>query len=70
MPQRVNVIGRDRSAMADLVRVHRVGIVRQTLRERADGRWRVQALGEAAELAALAAEGYEVEPVEELPSEP
>src|SRR5262245_35733872 len=52
--------------MADLVRVHGVAVVRQTARRLDDGRWRVQALGEAADLAALAAHGFTVEPVEDL----
>jgi murein tripeptide amidase MpaA len=68
--QRVNLIGPDTGAMADLVRVHGVGIVRQTLRQQADGRWRVQAFGEAADLAALAAAGFAVEPVEDVVAEP
>ena len=64
--QRVNLIGPDAGAMADLVRVHGVAVVRQTARRLDDGRWRVQALGEAADLAALAAHGFTVEPVEDL----
>jgi carboxypeptidase T len=63
--QRVTLIGPDEAAMADLVRVHGVGIVRQTLRELPDGRWRVQAFGEAGDLSALAAEGFDVDTVEE-----
>lgn len=66
--QRVNLIGPDAGAMSDLVRVHGVAVVRQTVRRLDDGRWRVQALGEAADLAALAGHGFTVEPVEELPS--
>ncbi len=66
MRERVNVIGPDRQAMAGLVRDLRVGVVRQTLRRLPDGRWRVQAIGEAAELAGLAGRGFTVEPVEAL----
>jgi len=64
--QRVNIVGPDTGAMADLVRVHRVGIVRQTLRRLPDGRYTVQAFGEAADLAPLAGAGYTVETVEEV----
>src|SRR5262245_2603418 len=62
--ERVNVIGRDTGAMADLVRVHGAAVVRQTLRQRADGRWQVQAIAEAAEVAGLEAAGFEVERLE------
>jgi hypothetical protein len=62
--ERVNVIGRDTGAMADLVRVHGVAIVRQTLRQRGDGRWQVQAIAEAADVASLEAAGFEVERLE------
>jgi hypothetical protein len=48
VPERVNVIGPDRQAMAGLVRDLRVGVVRQTLRHLPDGRWRVQAIGDGA----------------------
>jgi carboxypeptidase T len=68
--QRVNVIGPDREAMADLVRVHRVSVVRQTLRERPDGRWRVEAFGDDADLAGLPAAGYAVEVIEAVPAAP
>jgi murein tripeptide amidase MpaA len=64
--ERVNVIGPDRQAMADLVRDHRVGVVRQTLRRLPDGRWRVQAIGDSAELARLVGRGFVLEPVEAL----
>jgi carboxypeptidase T len=64
--ERVNVIGRDRRAMAGLVRDLRVGVVRQTLRRLPDGRWRVQAIGEGTELARLADQGFALEPVEAL----
>jgi murein tripeptide amidase MpaA len=68
--QRVNLIGPDAGAMADLVRVHGVAVVRQTARRLDDGRWRVQAFGEPGELAALAAVGFTVEPVEEVAAAP
>ncbi len=68
--QRVNLIGPDREAMADLVRVHGAGVVRQTLRQLADGRWRVQAFAEDAELVDLAAAGFTVEHVEHVPAGP
>ena len=45
--QRVNVIGKSRQAMADLIRADGVQVVRQTLREVDGGQYRVQALGEA-----------------------
>ena len=64
MRERVNVIGPDQAAMAALVRVPTLGVVRQTLRELPDGRWRVQAIAEAGELTALAAEGFAVEALE------
>ena len=64
MRERVNVVGPDQAAMAALVRVPTLGVVRQTLRELPDGRWRVQAIAEAGELAALAADGFAVEALE------
>jgi murein tripeptide amidase MpaA len=64
--ERVSVIGRDTGAMADLVRVHGAAVVRQTLRRREDGRWQVQALAEAAELASLEGAGFEVERIEDV----
>ncbi len=64
--ERVNVIGRDTRAMADLVRVHGAGVVRQTLRRRDDGRWQVQAHADAAELAGFEAAGFEVERLEDV----
>src|SRR5262245_21642561 len=68
--ERVNVIGRDTGAMADLVRVHGAAVVRQTLRQRDDGRWQVQALAEAADVASLEGAGFEVERLEDLGAAP
>jgi murein tripeptide amidase MpaA len=64
--ERVNVIGRDAAAMADLVRVHGAGVVRQTLRRRDDGRWQVQAHADAGELPGLEAAGFDVERLEDV----
>src|SRR5215470_3070568 len=64
--QRVNLIGPDRDAMADLVRVHAAGVVTQTLGQLDDGRWRVQAFAEDALLADLVRAGFTVEHVEDV----
>lgn len=68
--QRVNIIGTSKRAMADLVGVEGVQIVRQTLRELDGGRYRVQAFGEPAAFDRLAAAGFEVDHVEDVPAEP
>lgn len=68
--QRVNVIGKSRQAMADLMRADGVQVVRQTLREVGGGQYRVQALGEATAFRRLTKAGYDVEHVEDLPTGP
>ena len=65
--QRVNVIGKSRQEMADLMRADGVQVVRQTLREVGGGQYRVQALGEATAFRRLTKAGYDVEHVEDLP---
>jgi murein tripeptide amidase MpaA len=68
--QRVNVIGKSRRAMADLIRADGVQVVRQTLRELDDGRFRVQAYGEADALNSLTQSGFTVEHVERVRTGP
>ena len=68
--QRVNVTGRGRRAMADLMRTDGVQVVRQTLRDLGGGRYRVQAFGEADDLTRLAQAGFDVEHIEDVPSGP
>ena len=68
--QRVNVIGKSRQAMADLMRADGVQVVRQTLREVGGGQYRVQALGEATAFRRLTKAGYDVEHVEDVPTGP
>src|ERR1700704_406039 len=57
---RVQIVGRDRSHLADLRGVHRTGVVRQTARREPDGRWTVQAVARKDQLDALRAAGYDV----------
>ena len=68
--QRVNVIGKSRRAMADLMRADGVQVVRQTLRELDDGRLRVQAFGDDDALRHLTKSGYTVEHVEHVKTGP
>ena len=68
--QRVNVTGRGRRAMADLMRTDGVQVVRQTLRDLGGGRYRVQAFGEADDLTRLAQAGFDVEHIEDVLSGP
>jgi carboxypeptidase T len=68
--QRVNIIGQSRRAMADLMRADGVQIVRQTLRELDDGRFRVQAFGEDDVLNRLTMSGFTVEHVEHVRTGP
>lgn len=65
--QRANVFGRNRTAMISLAKAEGVQVVRQTLRELDDGRYRVQAFGEEAALDRLAASGFDVDRVEDEP---
>ena len=51
--QRVNITGDNPRAMAGLVRADGVQIVRQTLRELDDGRYRVQGFGDESALNGL-----------------
>ena len=57
---RIEVVGRDREHLADLRRVHSVGVVRQTLRETPDGQWTVQAVTGEDRLPEITTAGYEV----------
>ncbi len=68
--QRVNIIGAGKRAMADLAGIEGVQIVRQTLRELGDGRYRVQAFGEPAVFDRLTRAGFEVDHVEDVPTAP
>lgn len=45
--ERVTIVGKDRRAMADLLRVEGVQVVRQTLCQLDDGRYRVPVFGGA-----------------------
>src|SRR5207247_2585028 len=58
---RVTITGRDYNAMADLVRQHRVAVVRQTAIRRSDGTYRVQAFAEPEQVQILEASGYQLE---------
>src|SRR6478609_11798792 len=68
--QRVNITGKDRRAMAELVRADGVQVVRQTLRELGDGRYRVQGFGEVSALDELTRTGFTVEHVEDVKTTP
>jgi murein tripeptide amidase MpaA len=68
--QRVNITGKDRRAMAGLVRADGVQLVRQTLRELGDGRYRVQGFGEVSALDELTRTGFTVEHVEDVKTTP
>jgi carboxypeptidase T len=68
--ERVNIVGKDRRAMADLMRAEGVQVVRQTLRQLDDGSYRVQAFGDRSALAGLAAAGLAVEHIEDLRTAP
>src|SRR6266404_3727485 len=59
--QRVSIEAVDYASFADLVRRHRVAVVRQTARVVPGGGYRVQALVESVEMEALRAAGYRLE---------
>lgn len=62
MPRyRVTIVGRDYDAMADLVRRHRIAVVRQTAKALREGGYSVQAFVEPDQLQALEAAGYRVD---------
>src|SRR5262245_66474822 len=63
---RVTIVGRGYDAMADLVRRHRIAVVRQTARPLRAGRYRVQAFVTPEELRALRKAGYEVDRHEDV----
>jgi murein tripeptide amidase MpaA len=62
---RVSIEGRDYDAMADLVRRHRIAVIRPTVRRLADGRLGVEALVEPETIGALEAAGYGVQRLED-----
>ncbi len=61
----VTVQGKDREAMADLVRVHGLRVYPQTLREVADGE-RVSAVADEEMISRLRGAGYRVEEHEDV----
>ena len=68
--QRVNITGDNPRAMAALVRADGVQIVRQTLRELDDGRYRVQGFGDESALNGLTDAGFTVDHVEHVAMAP
>jgi carboxypeptidase T len=56
---RVNIVGRSRQHLADVMGVHGASVVRQTLRESEDG-WSVDAVTNESRLDRLASAGYQV----------
>jgi carboxypeptidase T len=59
--QRVTISARDYAAVADLIRQHRVAVIRQTAKASPDGGYRVQALVESGAIEALRAAGYGID---------
>jgi murein tripeptide amidase MpaA len=64
--QRVTITGRDYEAMADLVRRHHITVVLPTVRALPEGRYRVQAVVDPAQLGPLERAGYDIERHEDL----
>ena len=63
----VTIYGKDHRAMADLVREHGIGVLRQTVRQLdEEGRYSVDALVEEQQIQALEASGYGIEVREDI----
>lgn len=66
MTLRVTIDGKDREAMADLVRRFEVDVVRTTVRQRAGKGYRVDALLEPERVEELKGAGYAVDVLEDV----
>jgi len=67
MPRyRVTITSRDRNAMLDLVRVHRISVFDHGVKHSATGEYRVDAAADDADISKLRGAGYEVDPHEDL----